>query len=57
MSAPEQPKIDLRDYFAGKCLTGLLADAEGCPSPEIGARLAYTWAEAMVAERERREAK
>lgn len=57
MSATETPKIALRDYFAGKCLIGLLADPEGCPSPEIGARLAYTWAEAMLAERERRESK
>lgn len=53
MNAPQN--IALRDYFAGKCLVGLLSDADGCPSPEIGARVAYTWAEAMVAERERRE--
>lgn len=55
MSAAQN--IALRDYFAGKCLVGLLSDADGCPSPEIGARLAYTWAEAMVAERHRREGK
>ena len=49
--APEG--MELRDYFAAAVASSMLADAEGCPSPEIGARIAYNWADALLAERAR----
>lgn len=40
--------MELRDYFAAAAAGGMLADPDGCPTPEIGARIAYQWADAML---------
>ena len=49
--------IELRDYFAGKALEGILAAhaGEGVPLPEAWALAAdsYRYANAMLAEREK----
>ncbi|GEM_PF-2090422 len=46
--------MSLADHFAAHAMMGLLADADGCPSPDVGARLAFSWADAMLRERARR---
>jgi len=44
---------ELRDRFAMSAMTGMLSDPDCGLSPDRGARLAYQWADAMLAERER----
>jgi len=50
--------MSLRDWFAGQALIGYLAihsDAEcSIPEPQSAARSAYTFADSMLAEREKR---
>ena len=43
--------MTLRDYFAAKALTGILSGGERMPTPPIAARLAYEYADAVLAER------
>lgn len=43
--------MELRDYFAAAVASSMLADGEGCPSPDVGARICYQWADAMLAAR------
>jgi hypothetical protein len=45
----------LRDRFAAAAITGMLADPDGCSSPTIGARIAYEWADALMAARLKRD--
>jgi hypothetical protein len=45
--------FDLRDYFAGQALCGLMA-LRGLSQPDTLAGVVYDYAEAMVKERERR---
>lgn len=52
--------MDTRDFFAGCALVGLLAAETGleigeCASYEDNARQAHDFAQAMMAEREKRE--
>lgn len=60
-SSQEQDGMSLRDYFAAKTLNGLLSDADsiaafrekyGARVPEHLAAACYSFADAMVAERE-----
>jgi hypothetical protein len=46
--------MSLRDYFAGQAITGHLAayNDTADPSPEIAARTAYKYADAMLKARE-----
>jgi len=44
--------LTIRDWFAAKALTGLLADSEQAGSPQDFARLAYQHADAMLSARE-----
>lgn len=47
--------MDLRDWFAGQVLLGMLACPTSVPKDnEQAARMAYSLAEAMMAERRRR---
>ena len=48
------PGMSMRDYFAAAALTGLLAQSQGSATvsdPAIGAKYAYTLADAMLAAR------
>ncbi len=52
----DQDGMTLRDYFAAAALQGLLASCDPAlgniaPSHAYGARHAYLWADAMLAER------
>lgn len=49
----QYPGMTLLDYFAGQALAGLLAHASGA-SPFAAPGTAWTLAEAMLAEREKR---
>ena len=49
--AAESPGMSLRDWFAGQALSGLLADPEMNAPPEPVAKVAYSYADAMLAER------
>jgi hypothetical protein len=46
------PAIPLRDYFAGQALAGFAF--RGLDTTDTAAKLAYAYAEAMLAERERK---
>jgi DNA-binding FadR family transcriptional regulator len=51
----EKSRNDLRDYFAGLAMQGLLAQSNGTAvgsTPDIGAIFAYTMADAMLKARE-----
>ena len=51
--------MSLRDYFAGQALTGLLWADNSATDPEVApevARDAYLLADAMIAEKRKREA-
>ena len=54
---PAYPGMSLRDYFAGQALAGWIANPEEvspnkCETiPEMGARISYLYADAMLAER------
>lgn len=43
--------VTLRDYFAAKALAGMLADPQVTGKPELVAKAAYQYADAMLAER------
>lgn len=48
-------EITLRDYLAGQALAGLLASFDGdqsLPTESVAARLAYDYADALLAARE-----
>lgn len=45
---------ELRDTFAAAALTGMLADPGFDGEPDTTARIAYRYADAMIAERQRR---
>lgn len=45
--------MTLRDYFAAKAMQGFAADPEMSDGAREVARLAYAWADAMLAERVR----
>lgn len=45
--------MDLRDYFAGKALCGLLADINTMGSPDDFARYCYDYADAMMEARKK----
>jgi hypothetical protein len=47
------PGMTLRDYFAGQALIGMLA-AKGIYYDEVAVKNAYRYADAMLAERERK---
>ena len=49
--ATDKPGMTLRDYFAAKAMQGALADSEVHMTHEGMARLAYRYADAMLAER------
>lgn len=44
-------KVGLRDYFAGQALAGLLADRNAELNPNLNAKWAYEYADAMLTER------
>lgn len=44
----------LRDKFATAAMTGMLSDPDCSLTPAAGAELAYQWADAMMAERDKR---
>ena len=48
--------MSLRDYFAGQALAGLLAPSEGEGKCAYFAMMAYKFADAMLAEREKNDA-
>jgi len=50
-----QDGMTLRDWFAGQALAGLLAHASG-EDPHKAPEMAYRLADAMLAEREKRNA-
>lgn len=49
--------MSLRDYFAGHAMEGIIAchayEGTGYPDPEPAARRAYSYADAMLAERDK----
>lgn len=46
---------NLRDRFAVAAVAGMLSDPECTTTPAAGARVAYDWADALVAERIKRD--
>jgi hypothetical protein len=50
---PVDQGMSLRDYFAGQALIGMLA-AKGIYYDEVAVKNAYRYADAMLAERERK---
>ena len=54
----ENPRLTLRNWFAGKALSGFLAAHAGCdeeggftlPAPEVAADWCFRFADAMVKE-------
>lgn len=47
---PKQTGLSVRDWFAGQALAGMLADRDMNAGPETTARIAYNYADAMLAE-------
>lgn len=43
--------MTLRDYFAAKAMQGMLADPEINTEPNLLAKVAYAYADGMIAER------
>lgn len=54
-AAYQYPGMTLRDWFAGQALVGLLAHASG-EDPHKSPAMAFTLADAMLAEREKTDA-
>ena len=50
-----QSGMTLRDWFAGQALTGWIAAIDGHPLPEDAAMVAYSYADAMLAARDKKE--
>ena len=50
-----QPGMTILDWFAGQALAGVIADHHWSVDPELVARAAYGMAEALLAEKLRRE--
>lgn len=49
-------ELTMRDWFGGKALAGIIASSVGetLPDVSLAARMAYEYADAMIAIRERR---
>ena len=59
MTTPQPPTLDeLRDWFAGQALTGILANPESNNRPNPSGLVvdAYFYADQMLAERAKKEA-
>jgi hypothetical protein len=53
---PAAQDIDLRDWFAGQALAGIMADPNWSGTTQTTAKSAYQIADAMLAERDREAA-
>lgn len=48
---------ELRDRFAAAAVTGMLSDPDCGITPAAGARIAYDWADALLAARSEQDSK